>query len=334
MADAPASRQVAHCFEQFQSAFEWQNYGLAIDMLIQALRADAGVAYAYFVSRAGAAVIRTLKETGKAAELAEWLNDILPLHPRMNLIYDSSPDQVQRVLDLREANIAKRLPSIVLVTQAKSASVSVGRIFNSGFNLPSFSYSLMTLEVIDSWARDYARGGACNNIHLEPDPHNIARLKRAGLDKVIVHIRDPRQSLLSLIHHFPRYPQDSPVLARGAFDREPIGRQLDVMFLTYLEGIRWIQRWVDAEKEIQILFSTFEDFVMDRDRFMERYIEFYGGPREFFSYDAAVSEHAGTDYHFRRGQIDEWRSVFSAAQAKRLSEWLPETLKSRFGWRD
>src|SRR5262249_60039065 len=120
------------------------------------------------------------------------------------------------------------------------------------FNLPSFCYSLVSLEVVESWARDYARGGACHSSHLQPTPENVARLKRCGIDKLIVHVRDPRQALLSLMHHVTPYP-------RGP--EGPLDQRIETAADDYLASIRWIEGWLDAEDEIRILFSRFEDFV-------------------------------------------------------------------------
>ena len=336
MAQSPTAALpfVQHCFEQFQNAYQHHNYGLAYASMVQALLADAGIAFPYFMARASAAIDATLRNTGCAARMAEWLDELLSQHPHMNLLCDVDPALAQRLLELRECNIKKRLPSIVLVAQGKSASISVARIFNCGFDLPSFAYSLVTVEVIESWARDYARGGTCYTTHLQPRPENIARLKRAGIDKIIVHLRDPRQSLLSMIHHVMRYPDDVPLLSQNGFHRRTIAQQIDEMSYFYMGTIRWILGWIDAEGEMEVMFSTFEDYVKDRDKFVERYLDFYGGPREYFSYDEAVAVQAGTDYHFRAGLVDEWRSAFPTAQAKRLSAWLPDGIKRRFGWPD
>jgi hypothetical protein len=48
----------------------------------------------------------------------------------------------------------------------------------------------------------------------------------------------------------------------------------------------------------------------------------------------AVTTHAGTDYHYRAGLTDEWRTVVPPRQAERLSAWLPQRLRQRFGWTD
>jgi hypothetical protein len=243
---------------------------------------------------------------------------------------------------LRESNLDKGLPSIVLLSQAKSASMPVAQIFNSGFNLPSFGYSLVNEEVIESWARDYARGGACQRTHLEPRPLNVARLKRAGIDKIIVHVRDPRQSLYSMIHHVTRYPDqlaltwfyNRSAVEQATFHTRSIVEQVDALMQFYLTRVKWIQGWMNAASELDIMFSTFEEFVRDRETFIEAYLEFYGASRHHFSYENATRVNPGTDYHFRLGLVDEWRNAFPPDLAKDLNEFLPARLRERFGWLD
>ena len=326
--------QIEKCFQEFQTAYRMQNFGLAGDAFIKAVAADPDIAFRYFITRASAAIDSILRFTQRASEVGAFLDSLFIDFPAMHLLVDYDPDLIRRFVDLRESNIAKGLPSIVVVTQAKSASISIANIFNSGFNLPSFAYSLVTVEVIESWARDYARGGACHSTHLEPWPHNIIRLRQAGVNKVIVHVRDPRQSLLSMIHHVTRYPDQLPALARKSFNQWKISAQISELMEFYLSRVRWIQGWMDAESQLSVMFSTFEDFVRDRSAFIERYIEFYGAPREHFSYENATTVQEGTDYHFRAGLIDEWRTAFPPREAELLTACLPTAMKERFGWVD
>jgi hypothetical protein len=322
---------IAEQYEQFQEAYARQNYGWAADAFVNALTDNAGIAFRYFVVRASSALALSLRETARVAEVTKRLDAALDEFPDMHLLADSDSLLIKRLLDLRESNISKGLPSIVLVTQGISASIPVANIFNSGFNLPSFAYSLVDREVVESWARDYARGGACYTTHLTPDAVNVARLKRAGL-KVIVHVRDPRQALLSMIHHISAYPDELPQLIRGGFTDLEVSEQAIRLFEYYISRICWIQGWLDAAGELDILFSTFEDFVRDRATFTERYIEFYGGDREHFSWDDATNQHPNTDYHFRAGLTDEWRGVFSSRVVERLNSYLPASMRDRFGW--
>jgi hypothetical protein len=219
------------------------------------------------------------------------------------------------------------------VAQSKSASVTIDNIFSSGFGLPTVVYSIATAEVVESWARDFARGGACYTTHLYPRERNILRLKRAGLQKIIVHVRDPRQGILSLIHHIMQ--RDTYLhLRQNGFAERTIDEQLEDLLQVYLRRIAWLQGWLEAENELGILFSTFEDFVQSRDEFVARYLAYYGGPTEYFCSEAGLTMHKGIDYHFRAGEIDEWRKVFSPGNVKRLSVLLPESIKQRFNWPD
>jgi hypothetical protein len=320
---------IADCFDAFQQAYENQNYGLAADAFIHALQADPGIAFRYFVTRASGPVASALGATQKTDQMVAWLDELITKFPNINLLIDYDPGLTEHCVQLRQSNLDKGLPSIVLLSPGKTASMPVAQIFNSGFDLPSFCYSFVNEQVIESWARDYARGGACHHTHLEPRHLNVARLKRAGIDKIIVHVRDQRQSLCSMIHHVTRYPEQ---LILHDFHNHSVVEQVDALMPFYLTRLNWIQAWMNAASELNIMFPTFEEFVRDREKFIEAYLEFYGAPRHHFSYENATRLNAGTDYHFRLGLIDEWRNVFPPDLAKHLNEFFPARLRERFGW--
>jgi hypothetical protein len=329
-----ALAEVERCYAAFQSQYQHQNHGAACDWFVQAVTTAPEVGFRYFMTRASGAVDECARLTRRATELADWLGGLLAGHPDMHVLVDYDPGLIRRIVDLREANIAKGLPSIAVITQVKSASVPVANIFNSGFNLPSLAYSLVTEEVIGPWARDYARGGACYATHLEPKPRSVERLRKAGIDKVIVHVRDPRQSVLSMIHHVTMYPDQRVALARSGFESLPVSDRLRLVMDFYFGRIQWLWGWMEAEAELNILFSTFEDFVRDRKAFIRRYIDSYGGHEEHFSWENATVAHARVDQHFRLGRVDEWREVLPRKDAEFLTACLPKSIRERFGWPD
>lgn len=326
--------EVRERYDAFITAHRRRDFEAACDIFLAAVAEAPQIAFRYFMCRASAPVAAHMDRTGRSPEVVALLDGLLDAHPDMHLLVDWDPPLIERIVALRDANIAKGLPSVAMITQGKAASVSVAAIFNSGFNLPSFAYSLTSAEVVASWARDYARGGACYATHLEPLPRNIARLKTAGIDKIIVHVRDPRQSLLSMIHHITRYPEGTASLLGSHFDEWDISAQVERLMEDYLRRVSWIQGWLDAEAELGVLFSTFEEFVRDRDAFIDRYLDFYGAPRALFSYADATRMHEGTDYHFRAGLTEEWRSVFPERDAEMLTAQLPAAMRRRFGWSD
>jgi len=253
-------------------------------------------------------------------------------HPHMHILSKPDPAEAALIDEMRLRNIDKGLPSIILVSQGKSGSVTVANIFNSGFNLPSISYALTHTRVIDSWARDFARGGACHTTHLEPDAGQMLRLRNAGIHRVIVHVRDPRQTLVSMVHHLDKYPEQMVDLRASAKEADTVSAKAMAVLRFYRQEVSWITRWVEMEKHIAVHFSTFESMVSDWDRFVDRYIDFYGGYSKFFSKKDAETRHESLDYHFRSGRSDEWREVFSKEQADELSAMLPQNLKDRFDW--
>ncbi len=124
-----------------------------------------------------------------------------------------SPESLQHARKSRSIALERQLPSALLVTPGKCASVALGNILSSGFNLPTMSTAISTNNVISSWASEFSCGGVMHSSHLKASPENILRLSEAGVRRVILHVRDPRQIVISLAHHLSDYR------AQGGFNR-------------------------------------------------------------------------------------------------------------------
>ncbi len=325
---------VEACFTRFERAYADTNYGLAYQAFMEALQAQPRCAYRYFTTQASAQLVATVRITNNISPLCRWLNHILPDHPNMNLMYYGDAELTERFTQIREENIAKGLPSVVLITQGKSASISISNIFNSGFGLPSFAYSFVDYQVIPSWIQDYARGGACYTTHLSPSQQNIISLKESGIDKIIVHVRDPRQAIISTIHHKQSYPDQAPEISQSGFGTHNIETQLQALSGIYTDYIDWLNGWVDAAKELPIHFSVFYKFVENKEKFIQEYLDYYGAPEAYFDYEQATKIQEGTDYHLRKGLTNEWRDVMPEKFQKHFSFLLPDHIKEKFGWVD
>ena len=315
---------------KFQEAYNRLDYAAAAEIFERSLENDPRSAFRYFVYYASAALSKSLFLTGRTGAVAQRLGELIADQPYLHyLSLPGDPADLERIVALRQSRIDQGLPSMLIVTQPKSGSVSVSQIFNSGFNLPSVCYSMVIHNVIDSWAVDYARGGACYGTHLIPSRAKVEQLKRAGIDKIIVHVRDPRQALVSFAHHVDRYSDQVPEWTERA---GTVSARASQMIAEYKQFIDWISGWVNLEKDISILFSTFEQYVANKEDFVERYLEFYNGDRKNFSYEDALGQHQGVDYHFRLGSTDEWRKVLNPALIKQISAMLPNRLKVKFSW--
>ena len=90
--------------------------------------------------------------------------------------------------------------------------------------------------------------------------------------------------------------------------------------------------WVKARSSLNIAFTTFEEFVSDRDAFIDRILSLYSGDRRYFDRELALREHAGVDYHRRSGRTDEWREILTPEQIEQINRQIPDQFWQLFGW--
>ncbi len=320
-----AAAKVAYELGNLPACYNYMHRALELDLrgVLHSIMRDSGSAFAFAVN-----------ELGKEAELADWLSDQSRCDD-VNLIPQwPNPESLASVRRLRSVAMDRGLPSAFLITQAKSASVTIGNIFSSGFALPTAVYSFVNTGIVESWLRDFMLGGATYVTHLRPTDRNIELLHDSGVKNVIVHIRDPRQQLLSLIHHFRRYPETLTKSQReslGKNDPEQVfSNPMDKSF--FADTIWWIDTWYKARDKVGLKFTIFEDFIRDRGKFTEKIVSLYGGDTQYFNSAVALGEHAGIDYHKRLGAIDEWRAVLSPKQIAEVNSLIPSYFWEAFGW--
>jgi hypothetical protein len=314
--------------------FEFDRLSNCYEFLCRALKLDPRGTLQALIRDFSSQFAGTVHNLGKEDELADWIAD-LSGHDDINLIPPRpTPESLHATRNLRATAIARGLPSALLITQAKSASVSVGNIFSSGFELPTALYSLVNVRVVASWLDNFLLGGASYVTHLRPTERNIDLLRRGKAKNIIVHVRDPRQQIISWLNHYRRYPEQLGKSDRGKLtqgdERAIFSYVMDEIFVPNMIG--WIDGWYKARKTLGLNFSTFEEFVRDRRKFTERLIAIYGGDTRYFNAANALTDHAGIDYHKRLGLIDEWRTVLNRKQIDEINRLMPSHFWSAFGW--
>lgn len=316
------------------ASFGASKFSDAYRYLRGAFEADLRFALWEVVNKYGAQVSRTLHETRKSDELADllagrWTGDAeLVLMPA-----NDTPASYAEVAGMRNLALDRGLPSPLLVTQAKSASVSVANIFNSGFGLPSAVYSLLTNRVVAPWLAEYLRGGACYTTHLVATDSNVGLLAQGGASHIIVHVRDPRQLIVSRMEHFRRYASQIPYAEQSYYSEGGNDALEASLGSSLVPVVEFVQQWLNARRLLPVEFTTFEEFVGNRARFVDRMLSLYGGDTRYFDKAAALVESPGTDYHRRTGLTDEWRNRLSTAQIDRINQTIPNEFWSEFGWR-
>jgi Sulfotransferase domain len=186
------------------------------------------------------------------------------------------------------------------------------------------------------------RVNATAHTHLAPSRANLIELgPRLKLEHLHVHVRDPRQAMVSWFHFMPGVVQQEDV-AQGLHYNVPSDyfewsteRQIDWQIDNWLRWeIEWIDGWLRASDEpwfkTKIFYTTFEDMVREPEPFFARILEFYGIDPGLF--EAPQKPRSRGDRNFRKGALDEWRALLTPAQIERASAMIPERLFDQFGW--
>lgn len=238
-------------------------------------------------------------------------------------------------------------PGIYLITVPKSGSVFLMNTFLRGLDLrfiqtASRVYMPEDMAIYQHLEQLGQGGGWISQEHLPAHKWNLYVLERL-LDRWIVHVRDPRQAMLSWTHHCDDYHRQGllryvemylpePVEAYFAWSLE---HKLDWQIEHYLPlVINFIADWLQVSQSPQyagrILLTQYEDFIQDNDAFIKRILDFYGIPEEHFHFPKMKRRQGA--YHYRQGRADEWREVFSAVQVEKATTMIPHSLQTYFNW--
>lgn len=259
--------------------------------------------------------------------------------------------------------IKRGIPPIFFNTQFKSGSVFLRYTFERALDIP---YCFLSPEgvsgklvpewlVVPEWLADFARGGAICQHHRLADPELLTTLAEAGIDRFILHIRDPRQVMISAVHHFTNRLNDSDPKVRLRFqDLLPEGygdwdfeKKIDlfidkremapgkVQFQRLGWEIKWIADWLELiannHTNININITQYKDMQANSLEFIKAILDFYEIDHSLFDFSFVKAQPKPGEMHFRRGDIDEWRRVLTPKQLHQISDMMPPTVLALFG---
>jgi hypothetical protein len=234
---------------------------------------------------------------------------------------------------------------ILLNTMPKSGSIYVQKSLSKILGLATMdlgnSYGLIDQMNIQD-TRTFSHGGFVSQNHLAPSPENLQVLRHFRL-KMVLHMRDPRQALVSWVHHL-RYVTGGNDMSEELLyvtPRPPLGyfkltlsRQIDWQIDNYMpQLVQWAERWVEIADQdtIPILITQQNDLRTEEKTFFDRILAFHD-----INLDYALPNLARTinETHFRLADPMEWSRTVTPDQAIRAASMIPESLSIRFGWED
>lgn len=163
------------------------------------------------------------------------------------------------------------------------------------------------------------------------------------VDKLIINVRDPRQATLSNVHNLNlihrQAGQEQLLLSVHLPEKyffwplsKQITWQIEEGFLP--NAIKFIQGWLEADQDLNfyppILFTRYEDLVEDSEKYFNDILDFYGIEKSRFKFPVKPKFQENT--HNRKGEIDEWKSVFTPEQAEKACSMIPEKIYKFFNW--
>ena len=236
-------------------------------------------------------------------------------------------------------------PFVFINTLPKSGSMFIWEGLLQGLNLQqcrisssSFPDDVVSTEALST----FCTGGYCSQEHVPATEFNVRALC-GFLDRFVIHIRDPRQAMLSWIHHIDvAYEKNIRAQIVGFCPPIPdgyLGWDLPQKIDFHLDHhyrfcVNWITGWMSAidggELGADVLVTEFSAMKDNPRGLFEEILAFYGIPSDDFCFPEQPKKRH--DRHYRKGEKNEWKRVFSKQQQAVASALLPDSLCDRFGW--
>ena len=175
----------------------------------------------------------------------------------------------------------------------------------------------------------YLPDGFVFGAHMPASFHNMRALETAGVRRLTLLLRDPRDATVSWAHHLKGYGpshrsyQSKIYSLPSDFFGSSFGDQLSYHVRTFLPmAVNWIESWLeyyaDPKRPIDILIVYFDELKSNPRAYIKKILDFHGlGDASLDS----ISPPEPGKRHFRRGEHAEWLDVFDD-QDKRFAELL------------
>lgn len=262
------------------------------------------------------------------------------VYPRYNYLRSVAAPIIRE--EVEETKLQK--PSIFVVTLPKSGTVfishslrqTLGYDYTSVMVTPTFPKNI----VWPAMAADFMRGGMVSVSHMQPDTENLNALKRAGIVKGVVHMRDPRAALSSWLNFRVDYARDPGPIERlsqvgvpcsESFRNLPKADRMEHFIETfYRPCLDWITGWlsvIDTDRDFDLLLKTHDELIGQEEQYIRSVLAYYE-----LSVDAVTLIEKNSSTHFRKGDNTSWRDDLTPGQLARVNDMLPDDLAARFGW--
>ncbi|HEY5064923.1 MAG TPA: hypothetical protein VIJ04_08920 [Xanthobacteraceae bacterium] len=181
----------------------------------------------------------------------------------------------------------------------------------------------------------FCAGGYIAQNHLASSAENMQLLEQFK-PKMVLHLRDPRQALLSWVYHVDWKSITEPgslKMPPGYFEHS-MSSKIDFQIEKYLPNlVSWVERWVEiaGQGRLPILITSQYELRRNEKAFFNAILSFYQIELDFTPPNLPRTLE---ETHFRKADPEEWKRTFTPEQAARATSAIPHALMRRFGWSD
>jgi Sulfotransferase domain len=227
---------------------------------------------------------------------------------------------------------------VVLITLPKSGSMYLYHTLQLSYDLktfPHFGGEFPNVELNRNLVHELLVARGISQTHIAPSRHNLIVMNHF-FDRAVVHVRDPRQALLSWVHSAELLMRDSVLDHQlfgfdASFFNAPLSERIDrEVDRFYPHLIEWLHSWMtelrDRSRSCLYLLTSHEQMVGNPPAMAMKLAYFFNlPPRDLIFPDNKTS-------HFRVGKTDEWREAFTLSQQERVNALLTDELRKFYGW--
>jgi len=292
---------------------------------------------------------------------AEMEGDIFKAGERLEKARKLNPNDasVKRLEDFLVRLKKDTIPGVMVNSMPKSGTMSIWGALHSGLrvqrvfisnNVKSFKYEIVDPER----AKRFVNGSCAAQGHIAATNLNLYLMKKAGIGRMVIHVRDPRQAMLSWVHFIDRLYKTNAMLVLDyplcenyflltheeqihchQYFKKDLKEKIDIHIDHYLPLlIEWLIGWMDQEEhpkcDIKLKFTRFEEFKLEPEKF-------YADILSFYDIDMAKFEMPNLKLqgksHFRKGLTEEFRDVFTPEQMEKANAKIPDRIFNKFDWR-
>jgi len=237
-------------------------------------------------------------------------------------------------------------PNVIIVALPKSASQYIKTVMSQGLQ---YSVQARNRWVNPGYAESFNNTGAkLIKLHIFPTDENLEKLRKYTDQKIMLHVRDPRATVLSGAHFQNRKCLENKTRKNGTPDKAKeawcdrytdltFEQQIDYLIEVRLPGrVRWVKDWLIVKSEedrkkdgLQIKLTTYDELLIDEEKFFDNIVKHFGIEKSKFKFIPIVKD---VSVNYRIGDKDEWRRVYTPEQMAKINKIVPRELLDRFNW--